>query len=172
MTRGLHRLQSSGQTHFVTFSCYHRLPNLGNHRLCDEFLAALESARKICQVRVYGFVLMPEHVHLLVSEPQRGTLAEFIRFVKLSSAKRVPHPEGGQREPFWQKRYYDRNIRSYSDFVEKLRYIHRNPVNRGLCLSPVQWVWSSFRHYATGELCGVEMESEWTARKRSLQNCD
>jgi putative transposase len=135
-------------------------------------VAALESARKHCQVRVYGFMLMPEHVHLLVSEPERGTLAEFIRFVKLSSAKRVPHPENGRREPFWQKRYYDRNIRSYSDFVEKLRYIHRNPVKRGLCPSPERWAWSSFRHYATGELCGVEIESEWTARKRSLQNCD
>jgi len=50
--------------------------------------------------------------------------------------------------------------------VEKLRYIHRNPVNRGLVARPEDWPWSSFRHYATGETGVVEIESQWTVRKR------
>ncbi len=50
--------------------------------------------------------------------------------------------------------------------MEKLRYIHRNPVKRGLVRRAEDWKWSSFRHYATGEECGVEIESEWTAHKR------
>lgn len=50
--------------------------------------------------------------------------------------------------------------------VEKLRYIHENPVRRGLAQKPEDWRWSSFRHYLTGEVCGVEIESQWTARKR------
>jgi len=50
--------------------------------------------------------------------------------------------------------------------VEKLRYIHRNPVKAGLCERPEDWEWSSFRHYATGCEGQVEIESEWTARKR------
>jgi hypothetical protein len=50
----------------------------------------------------------------------------------------------------WQKRYYDFNIRNYPQFVEKLRYIHHNPVKAGLCGRPEDWAWSSFRHYATG----------------------
>ncbi len=72
----------------------------------------------------------------------------------------------GDAEHFWQKRYYDFNIRNYAQFVEKLRYIHRNPVKRGLCERPEDWVWSSFCHYATGCEGRVEIESEWTARKR------
>jgi hypothetical protein len=64
------------------------------------------------------------------------------------------------------KRYYDFNIRNYPQFVEKLRYIHRNPVKAGLCERPEDWEWSSFRHYATGCEGRVEIESEWTARKR------
>ena len=64
------------------------------------------------------------------------------------------------------KRYYDFNIRNYSQFVEKLRYIHRNPVKAGLCERPEDWEWSSFRHYATGCEGRVEIESEWMARKR------
>src|SRR5258708_28585521 len=51
-------------------------------------------------------------------------------------------------------------------FVEKLRYIHRNPVKQGLSERPEDWRWSSFRHYATGAEGRVEIESEWTARKR------
>ena len=67
---------------------------------------------------------------------------------------------------FWQKRYYDFNVRNHAQFVEKLRYIHRNPVKRGLCERPEEWPWSSFCHYATGAVGRVEIESDWTARKR------
>jgi hypothetical protein len=56
--------------------------------------------------------------------------------------------------------------KNYPQFVEKLRYIHRNPVKAGLCERPEDWEWSSFRHYATGCEGRVEIESEWTARKR------
>ena len=69
-------------------------------------------------------------------------------------------------EPFWQARYCDFNVWSERKFVEKLRYIHRNPVTRGLVARPEDWRWSSFRHYATGEASAVEIESQWTARAR------
>ena len=111
---------------------------------------------------------MPEHVHLLLSEPERALLANAIQSLKIAVAKRsaATREFDGKHSPLWYKRYYDRNIRSYTDFLEKLRYIHRNPVKRGLVETPEGWLWSSFRHYATGEYCGVEIESEWTARKR------
>src|SRR5437588_12759888 len=69
-------------------------------------------------------------------------------------------------DSFWQARYYDFNVWSEKKFVEKLRYIHRNPVRRGLVARPEDWVRSSFRHYATGEASSVEIESQWTARLR------
>ena len=50
--------------------------------------------------------------------------------------------------------------------MEKLRYLQRNPVNRGLCQRPEDWAWSSFRHYATGEIGTVEIESQRTASRR------
>jgi putative transposase len=53
----------------------------------------------------------------------------------------------GEAEHFWQKRYYDCNVRDDRKFMEKLRYIHRNPVKRGLCERPEDWEGSSFRHY-------------------------
>ena len=112
---------------------------------------------------MYGYVVMPEHVHLLVNEPERDTLARAIQSLKQGVARRL-----GLRaaDSFWQARYYDFNVWSEHKFVEKLRYIHRNPVKRGLVERPEDWTWSSFRHYATGEVGVVEIESQWTARKR------
>jgi putative transposase len=68
--------------------------------------------------------------------------------------------------PFWQRRYYDFNVYSEEKRREKLRYMHRNPVKRGLVTEPSEWVWSSFRHFATGEIGTIEIESQWTAIRR------
>jgi putative transposase len=71
-----------------------------------------------------------------------------------------------KERPFWQPRYYDFNVHNEEKRVEKLRDIHRNPVKRGLVLKPEQWTWSSFSHYATGEIGTVEIESPWTGARR------
>jgi putative transposase len=139
---------------------------LSNPATCALFLKTLEKTRQQFSLRVYGYVIMPEHIHLLLSEPGSGSLADAMHFLKLSSAKPSISEECVHSGHFWQKRYYDRNIRSYSDFTEKLRYIHRNPVRRGLCDRPEDWPWSSFRQYTLGEVGTVEIESEWTARRR------
>ena len=91
-----------------------------------------------------------------------------LQSLKSASARMARHAprEDIAGGPFWQTRYYDRYMRDYDEFSEKLRYIHRNPVKRGLCSSPEQWPWSSFRHYWSGANVGVEIESEWTTRAR------
>lgn len=105
---------------------------------------------------------MPDHVHLLLGEPNIKTLADAIKSLKQAVARRFI----GASQHFWQHRYYDFNIRTRDQFYEKLRYIHRNPVRKYLCNRPEDWSWSSFRHYATGCEGPVEIESEQTARKR------
>jgi len=162
MPWGLTRFQQSGQSHFVTFCCYHRRRLLTTDESRRIFESALERVRRSYKLYVYGYVVMPEHVHLLLSEPPQDTLADALKSLKQGVSRRLI----GDADHFWQKRYYDFNIRNYSQFVEKLRYIHRNPVKLGLCERPEDWEWSSFRHYATGCEGRVEIESEWTARKR------
>ncbi len=98
-----------------------------------------------------------------MSEPERSTLAQTIKSLKQGVARRLALRAV---DSFWQARYYDFNVWSEKKFVEKLRYIHRNPVKRGLVARPEDWQWSSFRHYALGETGVVEIESQWTARKR------
>jgi hypothetical protein len=69
---------------------------------------------------------------------------------------------------FLSPRYSDFNVWSADKRVDKLRYMHRNPVKRGLVERPEDWVWSSFRHYASRVEGAIEIESQWTARKREF----
>ena len=126
------------------------------------FEIALERVRRSFGLFVYGYVVMPEHVQVLISEAGDGTLADAIKSLKQGVSRRLI----GEAEQFWQKRYYDFNVRNHEQFVEKLKYIHRNPVKRGLCEHPEDWEWNSFLQHTTGCEGRVEIESEWTARAR------
>jgi len=161
----LRRYQQNEDFHFITFSCYHRQDKLQQPSARDVFECSLEQTRLRYGFCVAGYVVMPEHVHLLVSEPGTGTLATALQALKQSVSRKLALR---QSEPFWQARYYDFNVFSEQKRVEKLRYMHRNPVKRGLVARPEDWPWSSFRHYATGIEGVIEIESEWTARRREL----
>ena len=76
MPWGLKRFQQSRQSHFVTFCCYRRRPSLRTAAAKRVFENALERVRRGFGLCVYGYVIMPEHVHLLLSEPQKETLAD------------------------------------------------------------------------------------------------
>src|SRR5947209_7096873 len=124
---GLTRFHRSGHSHFVTFCCYHRrrlFTTDASRRILE---SALERVRRSFRLHVYGYVVMPEHVHLLLSEPQQDTLADALKSLKQGVSRRFI----GNAEHFWQKRYYDFNIRNYPQFVEKLRYIRSS----GACAS-------------------------------------
>src|ERR1700693_1006209 len=83
MTEGLHRFYGGNDLHFLTFSCYRRRPLFRNQAHCDLFLKILDRVRRRYRFVVVGYVVMPEHVHLLVSEPQRETLSTAIQALKL-----------------------------------------------------------------------------------------
>ncbi len=157
MPSGLRRFQQEGHLHFITFSCYRRQPYLDAETRA-RFERELERARRRYRFLIFGYVVMPEHVHLLVSEPQRESLAMAIKAMKLAVARR--------RGRFWQQRYYDFNVWTERKKIEKLRYIHRNPVSRKLVDSPEDWPWSSYRHYWNRESCPVQIESGWVIWER------
>lgn len=79
---------------------------------------------------VAGYVVMPEHVHLLVNEPRRALRSQAVQALKLLVSMR------NRQRPFWQAHSCDFNVSGHEKFVEKLRSIHRNPVRRGLAEKP------------------------------------
>ncbi len=184
MPTRLKRYQQTGQLHYITFTCYHRRPQLMSAAAKELFEQTLERVRRWYGFYVSGYVVMPEHVHLLVSEPERGKLSVALQMLKqIVARKRSGGPTLRQNrakgratltmretvrapEPFWQVRYYDFNVYTEEKYWEKLRYMHRNAVRRGLVDKPEDWPWSSYRHWLTGVAGTVEIESNWTASKR------
>jgi len=132
MPWSLKRYQEARCLHFLTFSCQHRDPLLGTPRSRDRFLQTLEKARHWYGFFVCGYVVMPEHVHLLINEPPLILVAQFLKALKQITSRELR----GARRQFWQDRYFDSNIRHGSARSEVIRYIHRNPVKRGLAASP------------------------------------
>ncbi len=131
MPWGLTRFQRSAQSHFITFCCFHRPRLFTTDESRRIFEAALERVRRGFGLQVYGYVVMPEHVHLLVSEPRhekfsdknaplkpkcglngppgmngRPLLGDALKSLKQGVSRRLI----GDAEHFWQKRYYDFNV--------------------------------------------------------------
>jgi len=155
MVLGLERYQVERDLHFVTFSCYHRLAYLKSAGSRDLFEDALQKTSSRYKFRVVGYVVMPEHVHLLVSEPDTDLLSAGLQGLKLSVVRRA------KPRPFWQRRYYDFNVFTEAKRIEKLGYMHWNPVKRGLVERPEDWRWSSCHYYQTGEAGRVTIDSSW-----------
>jgi putative transposase len=159
MTEGLKRYYGHGHLHFVTFSCFHRQPLLGTPSARKLFINELARARNNYGFLLVGYVVMPEHVHLLIGEPKRGTPSTMLQMLKqrVSHKMREEHRSESsarphtQRRYFWQIRFYDFNVHSDPKRKEKLEYMHRNPVTRGLVEHPKDWPWSSWSFYENGE---------------------
>jgi putative transposase len=177
------RFYGAGHLHFITCSCYQRRPLLDTPNRRDFFLTVLEQVRKRYQFVVVGYVVMPEHIHLLISEPQQKekTPSTVMQALKLGFARRVLAQERRKCDPaqpglfdhspqhVWQKRFYDFNVWTERKRIEKLRYMHRNPVQRGLVVSPELWGWSSFRSYFLGEDGPVKV-NDWGILRMQIRS--
>jgi putative transposase len=186
MRNPLRRYYGRGDLHFVTFSCYRRRPLLGTPRARDRFVAILNEVRSRFGFRLIGYVVMPEHVHLLISEPKTANPSKVLQVLKQKVSSGL-HPKptksssevdgsGAHELHFWQRRFYDFNVWSSEKVREKLEYMHANPMKRELVEHPKDWPWSSWSHYENGVEgliaidSVIEEEKEWKKIKtRTLE---
>src|SRR5580693_6101661 len=161
MAHKLIRHYGRGHLHFITFTCYRRLPLLRSIRARNAFVQVLGETRDRYGFSLVGYVVMPEHIHLLIGEPARGTPSTVLQVLKQRVSRQL---RGNRRTPaeqlklrfaadhalprFWQLRFHDFNVWSHKKRIEKLQYMHLNPVKRGLVLHPKDWPWSSFSFYS------------------------
>ncbi len=157
----LRRYSNPNHARYLTFSTFRRCGLFDSAQIRDEFAEQLRCARLKHEVLLYAWVVMPNHVHLLVREPWAGVLEPFLRSLKTGFAKRklaqwreenpsliaeLTSPKGQVR--FWQRGGgYDRNVFSEAEIREKIDYIHMNPVRAGLVERPCDWAWSSARFW-------------------------
>jgi len=166
MPAGLRRRYGLQHLHFITCSCYHRLPLLSSARARNVFVRILGEVRD--RYQLVGSVAMPEHVHLLISEPPGATPSKVMQVLKQRVSRRLRrkqrrhvnlpqlrlpfHQAHDSLPQFWQARSYDFNVWSRKKFVEKLNCGHMNPATRRRVTHPGDWPWSSFSRYVKREL--------------------
>ena len=162
MPKGLKRYYGQKHLHFITCSCYRRLPLLRSARAKNAFAKILGEVREGYGFALVGYVVMPEHIHLLIGEPARGTPSTVMQVLKQRVSHRLRRKRrilpaqlrlrfDGSEDSlprFWQLRFHDFNVWSHKKRVEKLQYMHLNPVKRGLVIHPKDWPWSSFSFYS------------------------
>lgn len=184
MPSHLHRYDEPGHTHFWTISCYRRLQFFhddGMKRVAIEALRALQTTLGVC---VVGYVVMPEHVHVLLYPHARGTdlpipignlLQVFKQYVGRRGKERL-REVWRRRQRLWSEplnrwaqgsfdkqevmntRGYDRNIFTERELRTKLDYCHKNPITRGLVGIAADWKWSSYRFYEFGDRSVLPMD--------------
>jgi putative transposase len=157
--------------HFITITCSHRRKLLDHPHCKGIVIGNLAKQLAQRQGKCAGFVVMPEHVHVLVWFGIEGQVTEFVsHWKRLSSfalrkfykqtltgyAANLP-----DEDSLWVEGLYDFNVQSEEKLREKLEYMHLNPVRRGLVERAIDWPWSSARHYELGKSVGIKIE--WIA---------
>jgi len=165
MPKNLRRVTGRGDLHFITFCCYQRRALLGTVQARNLAVQILDEVRARYGFALVGYVIMPEHVHLLIGESRAVSPAKVVQVFKQRLSRRMRGKESeeeSQSPPrfneekaelrrFWQRRYYDFNVYTRAKLEEKLEYMHANPVKEKLVKHPRDWPWSSWSFYEMGE---------------------
>lgn len=167
----LRHYDHDGRVRFVTFSTHQRLPILTNNQFRSFVTESIDISRTEHGFLLLAYVVMPEHVHVVLYPRPESKVGQVIGYMKQESAKRIvtvlrqrnSRPlerlavvrDDESRTAIWQRRCYDHNCREESDVWEKIDYCHKNPVTRGLVNDPSKWVYSSFNAYYSS--CSVPL---------------
>jgi putative transposase len=189
MPKNLKRIAGRGHLHFITFCCYQRRPllaMLATVRSRNLAVRILGEVRARFGFLLVGYVIMPEHLHLLISESDSVSPAKVVQVFKqrvsrrMRGKKRSPGKQLPLRFPeedtelrrFWQRRYHDFNVYSRAKLQEKLHYMHANPVRAKLVQQPRDWPWSSWCYYYRGAGCCRWMRGYHGRNKnRTVKDC-
>jgi putative transposase len=173
----VHSYNIPGDAHELTFSCFQRLILFSEDQTCRWFVDAMECARRELQLSLWAYVIMPEHVHVIVCPKAAEYEVRLIRTALKTPVHRkaLPYfrrnnsdlwaklrdeqPNGAVHYRFWQRGGgYDRNITEPATLIGMIEYIHQNPVRRGLVRISTDWVWSSARYYRGDRAVPIRMD--------------
>lgn len=153
--------------HFITFSCYRRRKALDEDQPKRILLGVLNQQLRTFKATCVGFVIMPEHVHLIVWFPQPGQLSRFMQELKRLSSQQLGawfresrpayYVAAKMEGRFWPPKYYPVEIYTQMKLREKVDYMHTNPVSRGLVERAVDYRWSSAGWWLERRSVGVPL---------------
>lgn len=142
----VHRLRTTDRIFFVTVNLRRRVTAFGSPEY-GFMVDALNGSRRRHGFLLCGYVLMPDHWHALIWAGYPLTISEVVHDVKKVSARRV-HGQRGTEGALWQHQFWDRFVRHEKEFLDRLQYMHLNPVKKGLVNRPEEWRWSSYTNFS------------------------
>ena len=142
----LKRYFEDGIAYFVTTVTRNRFPLFRDAKLCRILLVTIEYHKTVFDYCVFGYCLMPDHLHLILKPEGRFNLSFIMKMIKGSFARKV-NRLNGKEGSLWQPRFYDEGIRDERQLLIQLEYIHNNPVQAGLTSNPGEYAYSSFNQY-------------------------
>lgn len=169
-----------GHAHFLTFSCFKRLPLLNRDRSRRWMINGIELSKRRNPFSLWAYVIMPEHVHLLLLPGNNIKISNVMRTMKQSVSKCAikwlkqnspeflstledRQPNGKSSYRFWRRGGgYDRNVTDIEEAYEKINYIHENPVRRGLVKRGIEWYWSSASAWELGTELPLPIDRDLT----------
>ena len=177
----LFKSREKNLVHYVTCVTYRRVPVFRAEEACTRFIEALAETRDKDPFKLIGYVVMPDHIHLLanplglnvstiVGRLKGRTASSILSWLRAQNHKTsltklaLPKPlRSGQTHAVWLQDFSAIDIWSHRFLRQKLHYIHMNPVRAGLCDHPAQWRWSSYHAYLPHEPGSVPIEVDWRA---------
>src|SRR5438045_4194622 len=180
----LFKSYQSNTFHYVTAVTFKRVPIFRNDYACELFVESLTETRSHCTFKLIAYVVMPDHVHLILN-PLARNISEVMRRLKSSSTRRILDwlredrfaaslqkleldiPQSrSHSHALWQKGFSSIDLWSPRFILQKLSYVHLNPIRARLCDHPAEWRWSSYRAYLTHKSDNVPIEIDgrgyWT----------
>ena len=170
----LKHFDSLGTARFITISCAGRRPLLANDAAKKIVIEELNAARCKHQFKLFSYVIMPNHVHLVLHPSDNTSIGPIIGEVKARSARRILQTwysteqtslllrKTGVGSPrkrvFWTPRCFDHNCRNTETTLEKINYCHMNPVKAGLVCDPAVWKWSSYNCYKGSNETSIKID--------------
>ena len=171
-----------GHIYFITSNIYNFLPIFTSPSFIIILIDSLNYYRYKQFFKLLGYVIMPDHFHLLIWPFAEASVSDFMRDFKEFTAKRIINQArvegkkewlaafrmagqitGRSHNKVWQDNFWDKNIYSERFLRQKLNYIHRNPVRAGLVEDPADYPYSSYRNYVFGEQWLIEIDMDWMA---------
>jgi len=170
----LKHYDNDGRARFITFCTHKRLPLLTNNKFRQIIIDSFKLIREEYNLKLIAYVIMPEHIHLVILPSDDTLIGGVIGNIKKAFARKIHKllssnnsdlihkltvtRNGNKRFALWQRRCYDHNCRSENSLWQKIDYCHNNPVKRGLVQTPEAWQWSSYRWYKGFKDVVLEMD--------------
>jgi REP element-mobilizing transposase RayT len=169
MARKWSNLNLPGALHFVSGNFLNRVPVFNQESCCQSFIDTLGKLRNDWPCKLIAYVLMPDHLHLIVN-PKDGRIKEFTGNLKSVSARDIVKTASGidfkldsegESYQVWQESFKAIPLWSAWIIWQKINYIHANPVKAGLVSSAKNYRWSSFQAFYSGSNEPLSIDQDW-----------